>query len=146
MPGRSKSAYRTRLFKAIHAEGVKHGFDHDALRDWAKNTHAGVKSMADLTDGQLLGMYKSLTGGKTLRRYGKLAGRGEMPSADSQLVSTEDLASLDQEFVLAGFDAITKLSLIRRQLNGREVIRTRGDLVRVAAAVRAIRNRSKKAC
>jgi hypothetical protein len=130
-----------KLFRGIHAEGLKRGMDHDALRDLATENYQ-VYSMAKLSDAQLLAMYRMLSGGKKLKNRGNLPSRGELTAgAESELVYAEDLTELDQCFAEAGFSMAAKLTFTRRQLDGRDYIRTRGDLVRVMAGIRAFLRR-----
>jgi hypothetical protein len=132
-----KSGFRGRLFAAVHAEGAKRGFDHDGLRDLF-HTNYGTRSLAQATDAQLLAVYRGWTG-KTLKYMGKLPRRAE--GQDLQIVSGADLSDLAQEFAVRGLGEEGKAAFIRRQLRGRDVIRTRRDFVRVMAGVRAMNRR-----
>lgn len=132
------SGYRARLFKALHAEGVKRGLDHDGLHDMVR-ARCGAQSMSDASDTQLLGIYTEWTH-KTLKYRGKLPRRKESP--DTEMVSAVDLEDLDQEFAVAGMDAERRAGFIRRQLRGRAVVQTRRDYVRVMGGLRAMRRRT----
>jgi hypothetical protein len=131
--------YRGRLFQAVHAEASKRKMDHDALRDMCK-ANFGVHSMADVTDAQLLGIYRQWTG-KTLKYRGRLPRREETP--DAEMVSGADLADLDQEFAKRAISGDGRANFIRRQLRGRDIIRTRRDFVRVMSGIRAMNRRDK---
>jgi hypothetical protein len=136
-----RSAFRARLYRGIHAEAAKARMDHDALHDMAVK-NCDVHSMAQLTDDQLLWMYRQLSGGKKLKSRGKLPRQGETrQGADSELVSGEDLVMLDQQFAEAGFSETGKMTFLRRQLKGRDFIRTRGDLIQVMGGIRAMTKR-----
>lgn len=136
MPG-PKSGYRGRLFKAVHAEAEKRRMDHDALHDLVCSQFS-VHSMSEATDPQLLGLYRQWTG-KTLKYRGKLPQRNE--SSDLEMVSGEDLIGLDQEFAKRGITGDGRANFIRRQLRGRDQIRTRKDFVRVMGGIRAMNRR-----
>jgi hypothetical protein len=139
MPG-PVSAYRGRLFKAVHAEAQKRKMDHDALRDMCRANYK-VHSMSDMTDAQLLGVYRQWTG-KTLVNRGKLPRKEETgQEACLTIVSGEDLVMLDQEFAKRGISGDGRANFIRRQLRGRDIIRTRKDYVRVMGGVRAMNRR-----
>jgi hypothetical protein len=131
------SGYRQRLFRAIHAEALKRGFDHDALHDLFARRFE-VHSMSQAEDHQLLLVYKEWTG-KTLKYAGKLPRRSEDP--DTELVSGGDLADLAQEFAKRQMGTKGQSNFVRRQLRGRDVIRTRKDFVRVMAGIRAMNKR-----
>ncbi len=133
------SGFRTRLYRAIHAEASKRGIDHDGLRDICA-MRCGAKRMSDMTDAQLHGLYRSWTG-RELRQRAKLPRRGRDPLADGQMVASEEMIALEQEFAKAGWDEAAQKTFIRRQLKGRETVRTRGDWKRVLCGVRAINRR-----
>lgn len=139
-----RSGLRTRLFRAIHAEAVKRRMDHDALHDLCVSGFR-VHSMSELTDEQLTSLYKGWTG-HGIRTKAKLPKKGEAERApEVQMVSGEDLIRLDQEFAKRGMGAEGKRNFVRRQLGGREVIRTRRDYARVFNGVRAMNRREKLA-
>lgn len=134
-----RSGFRTRVFRALHAEARKRGVDHDGLHEIALLRH-GVRSMSDMTDEQLLGLYRAWTG-KTLRRRAELPRRGKDPVADLRMVSGEEMIALDQEFAKRGWGPETKQNFVRRQLKGRESIRSYRDWKRVFNGVRAMNRR-----
>jgi hypothetical protein len=137
-----QSGYRNRLFRAVHVEGQKRGFDHDALRDLCAERY-GVHSMSALTDGQLAAVYHSWTG-KGLRRRAALPQRGEALKAKAEtIVSGEELLELDREFATRGLGESGRLAFIRRQLRGRDQIRTRKDWVKIITPLRRMNRRTK---
>jgi hypothetical protein len=134
-----KSGYRNRLFKAIHAEALKRGLDHDAVHEMCAREF-GAESMSSLTDGQLLTIYRGWTG-HGLKRKAALPTRGELDALAPVMAAPEDLQMMDAEFAKRGLGAEGKQAFIRRQLRGREVLRTRRDVVRVTAGLRAMNRR-----
>ena len=138
MPGPTKG-YRNRLFSAVHAEAVKRGLDHDALHDLFAERY-GVHSMSEMTEEQLLATYRAWTG-KGLRGVGKPLKRGELAAKGDEMVSPGDLEMLAQEFAKRGLGADGQRNFVRRQLRGREAIRSRKDLVRVMGGLRAMNRR-----
>ncbi len=147
-----KRAFRARLFRAIHAEGIKRGIDHDALRDMCR-TNFGVHSLSEMTDDNLYKLYRSWTN-RGLKRRKHEAGPGCQPVDKHegfrvldklQMVASEDLVILAQEFALAGMSEDSQKGFIRRQLRGRDIIRTRGDWGKVINGLRAINKRERRA-
>jgi hypothetical protein len=118
---------------------LKRGFDHDGLRDLAKERF-GVASMSEMNVTQLLDLYKGWTG-KGFVRKGKLPERGVVETA---MVSGRDLDTLELEFAERGWGKDTQEAFIRRQLRGRVEIRTRADFSRVFYGIRAMNKRVKK--
>jgi hypothetical protein len=123
----------------VHAEAVKRGLDHDALHDLARERY-GVHSMSELTDEQLLAIYRGWTG-KGLKRAGTLPKRGELAGKGDEIVSAGDLEDLAREFGARGLGADGQRNFVRRQLRGRETIRSRKDFVRVMGGLRAMNRR-----
>lgn len=139
MPG-PKSGYRGKLFRAVHKEAQKRGLDHDALHDMAA-AHFGVHSMSELSEAQLLGIYRQWTG-KTLKVRASLPRRGEAAGADAlRMVSGDELDALAQEAALRGWQQRTLRNFIERQLKGRAEIRTHKDWARVFSGLRAMNRR-----
>jgi len=138
MPGPQKG-YRIRLFHAIHAEAAKRKLDHDALHDMMVERFK-VRSMSELSDKQLETVYHGWTG-KGLKRAGKLPKRGELAKQGDEIVSPADLEMLAQEFAKRELGADGQRNFVRRQLHGREEIRTRKDIVRVLGGLRAMNRR-----
>jgi len=135
----SKSGYRNRLFHAVHAEARKRKLDHDALHDLCCERFA-VHSMSELTDTQLAEIYKGWTG-KRLKRAAALPRAGEVNDPVVRIATAADLEMMEAEFAKRGLGAEGRRSFIRRQLRGREVLRTRQDVVRVTAGIRAMNRR-----
>jgi hypothetical protein len=128
------------LFHAVHAEAAKRKMEHSDLHDMCARNY-GVHSMSEMTDAQLLEIYRGWTG-RVLKYRGKLPTRGEAAStSSSEMVSGEDLLALDQECAKRGLSAEGRSNFVRRQLRGRDIIRTRRDLVRVLAGIRAMNRR-----
>ena len=139
MPG-LKSAFRGRLFKAIHAEAAKRKIDHDGLHDLLVS-RCHVRSMSDVSDHDLERVYREWTG-KTLKRRADLPKRGEAKASNgAQMITGEELMVLDQEFSKRAMSADSRASFIRRQLGGRGIIRTRRDYARVFYGLRAMNTR-----
>lgn len=131
------SAYRAKLFRALHAEGIKRGMDHDALRDTF-----GVKSMSTISTEQLQARLKDWTG-KSVRRVTPLPRRGYgKKRGPLEMVTEEDLATLAEAFGRRGMDKISQQCFIFRQLGGKDsVVRTRGDFHKVFSGIRAMNRR-----
>jgi hypothetical protein len=139
MPGRTVAGYRAKLFRAVHAEAAKRKIDHDGLHDIVK-ARFGNRSMGDCTDRQLLLLYKDWTG-KGLKREAKLPRRGERVTGGLTFVSNLELAELDGIYAQLDWSAEQRQAFVRRQLRGRESIRTRGDWTAVLFGARAILRR-----
>lgn len=135
-----KSGLRNRLFRAVHAEAKTRHLDHDALHDMCREKF-GAASMSSLTEGQLLTIYRELTG-HGLKRRVPLPARGEVSAAAPAVMATAaDLELFESECARRSLGKEGQRNLIRRQLRGRTVLRTRRDVVRVTAAVRAMNRR-----
>jgi hypothetical protein len=136
-------ARRAKIFRALHAEAAKRKMDHDALRDLI-HERTGVHSMADATTQQLYDLLHSWTG-KGIKRTTPLPRKGcTAPEAPKQFVSGEDLDTLAEAFNRRGWAEETRRVFIRRQLRGRETIRTVADFHRVFSGVRAMNRRDEK--
>ena len=137
------SGYRARLFRALHAEARKRGLDHDALHDLC-TSHMPVHSMGNLSDAQLAGLYRQWTG-KSLRTRAPLPRRGEAAKQASaaQIISPDELADLDAQFARRNLSGPERANFIRRQLRGRDQLRTRADWIRVIAPLRAMNRRDR---
>jgi hypothetical protein len=136
----TKSGYRQRLFRAVHAEAKKRKLDHDAIHDMCREKF-GAASMATLTEGQLLTIYREWTG-HGLKRKAALPARGEVNVAAPAVMATPaDLEMLAAEAAKRGLSADGLRNFTRRQLRGRVELRTRRDVVRVASAIRAMNRR-----
>ena len=128
--------FRAKLFRALHAEALKRGMDHDALRDMF-----GVKSMSALDTEALQSRLKAWTG-KSVRRSTPLPRRGYgKKKGPLEMVTEEDLRTLAEAFSRRGMDENAQWLFIRRQLGGRDAIRTRGDFHKVFSGIRAMNRR-----
>lgn len=136
-------ALRARLMRAIHAEGKRRKLDHDALHDLVE-ARFGVRSMAAMKTEDLLALYKGWTGHGLRSRAAKPA-RGEAATSRLRMVSSEEMISLEMEFAKRGLGDEGKRNFVRRQLRGRDQVRTRGDWTRVMAPLRAMNRREGKA-
>jgi hypothetical protein len=131
---------RARLMRAVHAEGLSRGLDHEALRDVCREKFQ-VASMGDLSDSQLRRLYRDWTG-RTLGRSAPLPPKGyAKKQGELEIVSGEDLELLERAFAKRAWGPETKREFVRRQLGGREQIRTRADFHRVFSGVRAMNRR-----
>lgn len=105
----------------------------------------GVHSLSAVDADALVGMlrgWKLRVPRKTqLPRAGDQALQPETP----QMVSGEDLESLGRAFAQRGWGPDTQKTFIRRQLGGREVVRTVRDFQRVFSGVRAMNRRDQEA-
>lgn len=135
-----KSGYRARLFKAVHAEAAKRQLDHDALHDLCVSRF-NVHSMGEVTDAQLLFLYREWTG-KTLKTRAEKPRRGTAGEDRLRMVSGEELVALSQEFATAQMGIESQAAFVRRQLRGRDQIRTRGDFARVYNGLHAMNRRN----
>lgn len=134
---------RAMYFRALHAEAQKRGIDHDALHDICVKRYA-VHTMGELTEHQLGELYAAWTG-KGLRRRTAMPTKGDArPSLSEEMVSGDDLNSLALAFSQRGWGAETQRNFIRRQLHGREQIRTKRDFWKVFSGVRAMNRREEK--
>jgi hypothetical protein len=113
--------------------------DHDALRDMCRERYK-VHSMGELSDGQLEAVYRGWTG-HALKRKSALPPRGYANTTEVAMVSGEDLETLARAFAARGWGKETQAVFIRRQLGGREQIRTRKDFWKVFSGVRAMNRR-----
>lgn len=136
---------RARLMGALHSEGVKRGFDHDRLRELCGERY-GVESMKDLSIDQMDDLFKHWLG----RRFPRarrtaarppLPARGAAQESVSEIVSPQHLETLGRAFGMRGWGPKTKREFIRRQLGGREQIRTKADFQKVFRGVQAINRR-----
>ena len=132
---------RVKLMRGLHAEAKKRGLDHDALRDVFK-VKFSVASISVASDAQLGELYRDWTGkgirGAALPRrgYGR---RGEL-----DMVTAADLETLGRAYAERGWGPETQRAFIRRQLGGRDQIRTRRDFRRVFSGIRAMQRRTAK--
>jgi hypothetical protein len=134
---------RARLMRALHAEGSKRGLDHDGIRDIC-HLKFNVDSMGALNEGQLKTLFRDWTGRNFTRRKTALPKRGYAKSGELEMVSAEDLETLERAFSARQWGPETKRAFIRRQLDGREEIRTKADFHRVFSGARAMNRRDGK--
>lgn len=138
---------RTLVMRALHAAGLKAGLDHDGLRDMGRAWY-GAASLGDLDLPQLGALYGNLAGTEFLLRTRpnklKLPDRGYAQSGQTAIVSGAELELLERAYVKRGWGPETKLAFVRRQLHGREQIRTRADFARVFRGVQAMNRRDGK--
>lgn len=132
---------RARLFRALHAEGLKRGFDHEGLRDLCRERF-DIESMGSLDIDQLQRMYRGFAGRWFPTRKRKpLPKRGYAKSGELEIVSGDHLETLARAFAMRGWGKETQRTFIRRQLGGREQIRTTRDFQRVFRGVQAMNRR-----
>jgi len=126
---------RAKLLRAIHAEGRKRGMDHDALHDMFKTPSLSTVSIDELE--------RTLKGwtGKGLRRNAPLPRRGYGSSTFVELAGLEDFATLANAFAVAQMNGEAQKTFIRRQLRGRDTVRTVADFHKVFSGLRAINRR-----
>jgi hypothetical protein len=99
--------------------------------------------MADATDAQMLGIYRQWTG-HPLKGRGTKPQRGEARGGVvTKIVSGEDLILLDAEFAKRSLSGHGRTAFVRRQLGGRETIRTRQDFARVYSGLSAMNRRDR---
>ncbi len=136
----TKSGLRQRLFRAVHAEAARRKLDHDALHDMVL-ARFKKPSMAKLTDGELLMIYRDWTG-HGLKQPGRLPRKGEVAAGvPAEMIDPKDLEMMAAEFAKRGMSDHGRQAFLRRQLRGRDVLRTRRDVVKVTAALRAMNRR-----
>ncbi len=139
----AKDDTRAKLMQALHAEAAQRGMDHDALRDVARMKF-GVTSMGLLKFGQLKTLFRDMTGKLFVtHKAPDLPRRGYGKQGELEIVSGEELELLERAFAKRGWGPETKAQFVRRQLNGRDQIRTRADFHRVFSGVRAMNRRDK---
>jgi len=134
---------RARLFRAIHAAGIKRGLDHEALRDVCRERF-GAESMKTLSINDLQQLYKGFEGrflAVKKRKKKPLPKRGTAKTHDLEIVSPDHLETLARAFAMRGWGKSTQREFVRRQLGGREQIRTTRDFQRVFRGVQAMNRR-----
>ncbi|KKM81379.1 hypothetical protein LCGC14_1330380 [marine sediment metagenome] len=135
-----KTNVKSRLFRALHAEASRKGLDHDALRDIAKERF-GVESMSVLTVDNLQHLHRDLTGRWFHARKAPLPKRGTAAAGEMEIISPGHLETLARAFAKRGWGRDTQRAFIRRQLRGREQIRTTADFQKVFRGVQAMNRR-----
>ncbi len=137
-----KTTRRARLFRAVHAEAARRGIDHVSLSEICRNRF-GVESMGDLADDKIEDIYRSWTGHGIRGRA--LPKRGYAKTSELEIVSPQDVETLARAFAKRGWGEETQRNFIRRQLGGRDEIRTRRDFWKVFSGVRAMNRRAEAA-
>ncbi len=136
-----KGDLKPRLMKALHAEAVKRGLDHDELSGLCR-AKFNVRSMREMTAGQMQALLREWTGrALPSKRTTPLPQRGYGRTGALELVSGEDLETLGRAFAARGWGIDTQAEFVRRQLRGRDQIRTRKDFNAVFRAVQAMNRR-----
>jgi len=136
-----KDKRRAPLMRALHAEGARRGLDHADLR-----ARAGVASLSEMDVQALARLYLDVTGTEFLFHATKaqrvtLPPRGCARRGSTVMASAEELELLERAMAVRGWGTDTKKVFVRRQLRGREVIRTRADFQRVFRGVQAMNRR-----
>ena len=143
------SVPRSTLLRALHAEGRKHRLDHDALHDLAAE-HFGSASLSTLDATQLGSLFQRISGRDFRLKQDKLRSRALRKAAGTEgrkdgnpklqtLVSPDQVEMLYQvAYGKLGWSQATLKTFIRRQLKGRDQIRTVGDLNRILWPVKRI--------
>jgi len=132
---------RAKLFRAVHAEGLKRGFDHGGLHDLCC-ARFDVASMHQMTNQQLYELYHGWTG-KGMKRTSPLPRRGYGKQGELEMVSSADLEALAKLYHDLSWGEETRRAFTRRVLRGREQIRTRADWWKVFSGARAIQRRQR---
>lgn len=133
-----EKGFRNRVMKALHAEAIKRGISHEDLREMFSVHSLGLVETKDLVN--------------QLRAWGKRMRVSQLPrkgyatkaAASPEMVSGEDLTLLGDAFQRRGWTQDQRNNFIRRQLGGRETIRTRADFHRVFSGVRAMNRRDEQ--
>jgi hypothetical protein len=129
-----EKAYRAKLLRALHAEGLKRGIDHEGLRELFNTRSLASVETADLQ--RVLFSWGKRVRSQALPRKGY----AKKPVA-AEMVSGEDLTLLGDAFQRRGWSDEQRRNFIRRQLGGRDVVRSRKDFHRVFSGVRAMNRR-----
>ena len=144
---------KTRVMGALHAEAAKRGLSHQDLSERAGKRY-GFASMADLDDGQLRDLFLDLTGrvfhpkhpGMRNRQRRKAAGTAGRKNAINKVVEMAATVDVEMVYQLAyglGWTQETIKTFIRRQLGGRDQLRTMADINKVLWGLKAIAKRKK---
>ena len=130
----------------MHAAGAKRGLDHEGLRDLCRGKF-GLASMGDLDLAQAGAIYRDLTGSEFLlnaRPKVTLPKRGYGKQGETEMVSADEIELLGRAFAQRGWGPATQSAFVRRQLGGRDKIRTRADFQRVFRGVQAMNRRDER--
>ena len=120
----------------MHAEGLKRGLDHDGLRGCFPECH----SLSVVKTEDLARVLQGWTG-RTVRRKTPLPRKGYGTKGEIELISGDDLNTLGEAFQRREMGVDAQRNFIRRQLGGRESIRTRADFHKVFSGIRAMNRR-----
>ena len=142
---------KTRVMGALHAEGLKRGLSHQDLSEMAGQRY-GVASMAALDDGQLRDLFLDLTGrlfhpkhpGMRNRQRRQAAGTAGRKDGNPKLVEMAATADVEMVYQIGyslGWTRQTIQTFIRRQLGGREQLRTMAEVNKVLWGLKAIARR-----
>lgn len=136
-----EKAFRAKVFRALHAEALKRGIDHDGLREIFRTRSLSEVPTQTLV-AQMRGWGKGMRASALPRKgYGKKA----EAAGEIEMVSGEDLVLLGDAFQRRGWTHEQQRNFIRRQLGGREIVKTRGEFHKVFSGVRAM-NRRDESC
>lgn len=133
---------RKKAMQALHAEGRKRGFDHQALRELA-----GVESLKSLKRAQIVELTNRLRGGegvgdrKARRRRGLATRKAQSVGGVIELVDAKAIEIIRGLAEALGWSNERLEKFTARQLNGRTEIRTIGDANAVIRGMRAIYRR-----
>jgi len=119
-------SHQRKVIRALHAEGVKRGLDHDGLHDVCKSRF-GLDSMAELNLQQAKALFRDLTGADFARPRVTLPKRGYGRRGVLEMVTPAHMEVLGRAFSERGWGPETRRAFIARQLQGREEIRTVAD-------------------
>ena len=146
-----------KLLRAVHAEAAKKDLDHHALHAQAVECF-GVDSIAVLTEQQLRDLFRGVAGrpyrakhpgvrGNERRQAAGMAGRKKAPGGADvdekvvHLATTADVQLCYDAAYAIGWDRERLMSFIRRQLGGRETIRTLAECNKVLWPLKAMGRR-----
>ena len=143
----------SKVMGALHAEAAKLGLSHQDLSEMAGQRY-GVASMAALDDGQLRDLFLDLTGrvfhpkhpgmqNRQRRKAAGTAGRKDASNKVVEMAATVDVEMVYQLGYALGWTQQTIKTFIRRQLRGRDQLRTMADVNKVLWGLRAIAKRKK---
>ena len=144
---------RTKVMGALHAEAAKRDLSHQDLSEMAGKRY-GVGSMSDLNEGKLRDLFRDLTGkpfrakhpGMRNRQHRQAAGTAGRKNANHKVVEMADATDVEMVYQLAyalGWTLQTIKTFIRRQLGGRDQLRTMADVNKVLWGLKAIAKRKK---
>ncbi len=143
MPKTARLSPRAKLVRALHAEARKRGWGHADLHDEAAERF-GAASISALSDEQIKDWFLAMTGRMFRAKHSGIADKRRRQAAGTagrktaaaktnvvHLASADDVELLYQVAYKIGWDKQRLKGFIRRQLKGRETIRTLADLNKV---------------